>query len=105
MRSAAMKITNFSSANFLKVLLLLLLVSASEGCRRGAKPTVGDATSETAAESSAPQRLQAGGSVVTLAPAPAITNNVAPPLRMDAQTGKPILQGDTSVVRKRTAAE
>ena len=33
-----MKITNFSSANFLKVLLLLLLVSASEGCRPGQRP-------------------------------------------------------------------
>ncbi len=99
-----MKTPYFPAATLLKVLLLLLFVVSSEGCRRGAKPAV-EATSETAVESSAPKAVQAGGSVVILAPAPAITNNVAPPLRMDAQTGKPILQGDTSVVRKRTATE
>ena len=105
MSSTAMKISNFFAVTLLKVLLLLLLASSSEGCRRRAKPAVGEATAETALESSTPQTVQAGGSVVILAPAPAITNNVAPPLRMDAQTGKPILQGDTTVVRKRTATE
>lgn len=90
---------------FLKATLLVLLIASCEGCRRRAKAVTGEATAETAVESSAPQKVQVGESVVILAPAPAITNNVAPPLRMDAQTGKPILQGDTTVVKKRTATE
>ncbi len=100
-----MRPTSAVSIRLLRIVILLSVLGVADGCRRGAKPAPTENVAETAIESGAPQTVQVGGSAVILAPAPQITNNVAPPPRVDTKTGKLILQGDAPVVRKKTAAE
>ena len=100
-----MKPSNPLYASLLKIALVASLIVVGDGCRRRAKPAPTENAAETAIESSAPKTVQVGGASVILAPAPQITNNVAPPTRVDSKTGNLILQGDAPVVRKKTAAE
>jgi hypothetical protein len=93
-------------ARCLRCLLVLLVVAAGEGCRRRAKPVA--APSEgTAVETSTVIAGETPGAAtrVNLAPAPPITNNVAPPPRVDQATGKLILQTDGVILKQKTKAE
>jgi hypothetical protein len=104
--SRRMKRFQIVRGGWLRCVLVVLLAAASEGCRRRAKPAAAT-TENTAAESSVVVAGDAPGSAprVNLKPAEPITNNVAPPPRVDQATGKLILQTDGVILKQKTKAE
>jgi len=100
-----------------RVLLVLLCLIVGDGCRRKASSSAAgaaDAGSATesevvvAGETGTP-KVGAGetgsSKAVNLPPAAPITNNVAPPPRVDKATGKLILQTDGVILKKSTKTE
>jgi hypothetical protein len=101
-----MKILAQPTAILLRSALALLLVIACEGCRRRAKsPPPPSAETQLDSPADAATPTGAAAALKPGSPAPPITNNVAPPPRVDPKTGKLILQTDAAVPKKRSATE
>jgi hypothetical protein len=100
-----MKILAQPTASLLRCALALLLVIACEGCRRRAKSPPPSAETQLDSPADAATPTGAAAALKPGSPAPPITNNVAPPPRVDPKTGKLILQTDAAVPKKRSATE
>jgi len=90
-----------------RTLLVLLCLIVGDGCRRRANPSATPVTDpKSATESEVVVAGETGApKPVNLPPATPITNNVAPPPRVDKATGKLILQTDGVILKKKTQTE
>jgi len=102
-----MKRIAFSPLRDWRILLVLVCLIVGDGCRRRAKTTATPAADPNSATES--EVVVAGDTSgqkpVNLPPAAPITNNVAPPPRVDKATGKLILQTDGVILKKSTKTE
>ena len=83
------------------------VLGVADGCRRRAKPAP---PAEGASDvEGVGLEIVGGGNAANpsgpISPAPAITNGVAPPPRVDANSGKLILQTDSTLLKKKTSTE